>query len=110
MGGGLPSNALLDLTAVEGGKRHQFTRDRKTELAYVQELLKRLQDRHVDYDEDLSKKSADDVQAAVVVSVDTPSVLEVMILFHQVKKRAQTAQDRAKTAEDQTKVVNKVAL
>jgi hypothetical protein len=37
-------------------------------------------------------------------------VLEVMILFHQVKKRAQTAQDRAKTAEDQTKVVNKVAL
>jgi hypothetical protein len=46
MGGGLPSNVLLDLTSVEGGKRHQFTCDRETELAYVQELLKRLQDRH----------------------------------------------------------------
>ncbi len=52
-----------------------------TELILFQELLKRLQDRHVDCDESLTKKSAADVQEAVVVSTDTPSVMETMILF-----------------------------
>jgi hypothetical protein len=68
-----------------------------TELAYLQELLKRLQDRHVDCAEALTKKAATDAQAAAAVSADTPSVLEAMILFQQAKKQAQASQDRAKS-------------
>ncbi len=52
----------------------QLSRDRKTELACLQELLKRLQDRHVDYAEALTKKVASDVQATAAVSAGTPSV------------------------------------
>jgi hypothetical protein len=81
-----------------------------TELACLQELLKRLQDRHVDCAEALTKKAAADAQAAAAVSEDTPSVLEAMMLFQQVKKRAQAAQDRAKAAQDQVKAAKKVAL
>jgi hypothetical protein len=76
----------------------------------LQELLKRLQDRHVDCAEALTKKAAADAQEAAAVSADTPSVLETMILLQQVKKRAQASQDRAKPAQDQAKVANKVAL
>jgi hypothetical protein len=81
-----------------------------TELACFQELLKRLQDRHVDCAEALTKKAATDAQAPAAVSEGTPSVLEAMTLFQQVKKRAQAAQDRAKAALDQVKATKKVAL
>jgi hypothetical protein len=81
-----------------------------TELACLQELLKRLQDRHVDCAEALTKEAAADAQSAAAVSEDTPSVLEAMMLLQQVKKRAQAAQDRAKAAQDQVKAVKKVAL
>jgi hypothetical protein len=37
-------------------------------------------------------------------------VLEAMMLFQQVKKRAQAAQDRAKATEDQVIVSKKVVL
>ena len=77
----------------------QLSRDRKTELACLQELLKRLQDRHVDCAEALTKKAAADAQAAAAVSADTPSVLEAMMLFQQAKKHAQAAQDRAKAVK-----------
>jgi hypothetical protein len=56
--------------------------------ACFQELLKRLQEKHGKYGEVLTKKAAVDAQTSAAVSADTPSVLEVMILFHQVKKRA----------------------
>jgi hypothetical protein len=45
---------------------------------------------HVDCAEALTKKAAADAQAAADVSADTPSVLEAMMLFQQVKKRAQS--------------------
>jgi hypothetical protein len=80
----------------------QISSRHPTELACLQELLKRLQDRHVDCAEALTKKAAVDAQAAAAVSADTPSVLEAMMLFQQVKKRAQAAQDRAKAAKDAT--------
>jgi hypothetical protein len=99
------------MTAVDRNKSHQFKSPTgPTELACFQELLKRLQDRHVDCDEALTKKAAADAQAAAAVSADTPSVLETMMLFQQVKKRAQAAQDRAKVAQDQAKAAKKVAL
>ncbi len=41
-----------------------------TELAFLQELLKRLQDRHVEYSETLTKKVAADAQATAAVSQD----------------------------------------
>ena len=83
----------------------QLSRDRKSELACLQELLKRLQDRHVDCAEALTKKAAADAQAAAAVSEDTPSVLEAMMLFQQAKKHAQAAQDRAKAEQDQVVVM-----
>ncbi len=73
-------------------------------------MLKRLQDRHVDYAEALTKKASADAQVPAAVSADTPSVVETMMLFQQVKKRSQVAQDRAKVAQDQTKTTKKVAL
>ena len=88
----------------------QISSRHPTELAYLQELLKRLQDRHVDCAEALTKKTASDAQTAASVSADTPSVVEAMMLFQQVKKRAQAAQDRGKASEDQAKATKKVAL
>ena len=78
--------------------------------ACLQELLKRLQEKHGKCAEALTNKAAADAQAAAAVSADAPSVLEAMMLFQRVKKRAQAAQDRAKAAQDQAKVANKVAL
>jgi hypothetical protein len=99
---------------VSSGKRQeapvQLSRDRKTELARLQELLKRLQNRHVDCAEALTKKATADAQAAAALSPDTPNVMQTMMLFQQAKKRAQAAQDREKAAQDQAKAAKKVAL
>jgi hypothetical protein len=66
----------------------QISNRHPTELACLQKLLQRLQDRHVDCAETLAKKAAVDAQAAAAVSANTPTVLEAMMLFQQVKKRA----------------------
>jgi len=76
--------------------------------ACLQELLKRLQEKHGKCAEALTQKAAADAQAAA--AVHTPSVLEAMMLFQQAKKHAQAAQDRAKAAQDQVKTAKKVAL
>ena len=61
------------------GKRQetpvQLSHDRKTELACLQELLKRLQDRHVDCAEAVAKKAAADAASAATVNPDAPNVL-----------------------------------
>jgi hypothetical protein len=78
LGGGLPSHALLALAAVERGGQEapvQLSYDRKTELTCLQELLKRLQDRHVDCAEVVAKKATSDAVSAATVSPDTPNVL-----------------------------------
>ena len=54
-----------------------------TEPAFLQELLKRLQDRHVDCAEAVAKKAvakkaAADAASAATVSQDTPNVLQAM--------------------------------
>jgi hypothetical protein len=74
----------------------QISTRNPTELACLQELLKRLQDRHVDCAEALTKKAASDAQVAATVSPDTPSVMQAMMLFQQAKKRAQATQDPSK--------------
>ena len=81
-----------------------------TELACLQELLKRLQDRHVNCAEAVAKKAAADAASAATVDPDAPNVLQAMMLFQQAKNRAKATQDRAKAAQDEAKVANKVAL
>ena len=76
--------------------------------ACLQELLKRLQEKHGKCAEALTNKAAADAQAAA--AVQTPNVMQAMMLFQQAKKRAQAAQDRAKAAQDQAKAAKKVAL
>jgi hypothetical protein len=76
--------------------------------ACFQELLKRLQEKHGKYAEDLTNKAAADAQTGA--GVHAPNVLEVMILFQQDQHRAKAAQDHAKASEDQVKVANKVTL
>jgi hypothetical protein len=58
-----------------------------TELACLQELLRRLQDRHVDCAEAVAKKAAADADSASIVSPDTPNVLQAMMQLQQAKSR-----------------------
>jgi hypothetical protein len=57
----------------------------------LQELLKRLQDRHVDCAEAVAKKAAADAASAATVSQDTPNVLQAMMQLEQAKSRAEAA-------------------
>ncbi len=80
----------------------------------MQELLKRLQDRHVECAQAVAKKAAADGQAVAAVSKDTPSVIQVMMLFQKAKRlakhRAKAAEDRAKDSQEQAKSSNNHTL
>jgi hypothetical protein len=84
----------------------QLSRERTTLLACLQELRKRLQDRHgFRCAQAVAKKAAADAQAPA--AVHTPSVLEAMMLFQQAKKHAQavsqqTVEERAHEHENQS--------
>ena len=54
-----------------------------TELASLQELLKRLQDRHGECAQAVAKKDAADAASAATVSPDTPNVLQTMMQLEQ---------------------------
>jgi hypothetical protein len=77
------------------GKRQeaqvQLSRDRKTELAFLQELIKRLKDRHVDCVETVVKKATANAVSSDTLNPDTPHVLQTMMKLEQVKARAKTA-------------------
>jgi hypothetical protein len=60
-----------------------------TELACLQQLLKRLQDRHVDCAEAVAKKAAADAASAAIVDPDAPNVLQAMMQLQQAKSRAE---------------------
>jgi hypothetical protein len=62
-----------------------------TELACLQELLRRLQDRHVDCAAAVAKKASADAASAATVSPDTPNVLQAMMQLQQAKSRAEAA-------------------
>jgi hypothetical protein len=53
----------------------------------LQELLRRLQDRHVDCAEAVAKKAAADAASAATVDPDAPNVLQAMMQLQQVKSR-----------------------
>jgi hypothetical protein len=84
-----------------------------TELTCLQELLKRLQDRHVECAQAVAKKAAVDDVSAVTVSPDTPNVLQAMKKIRQVKARTEDTnklsqesekeRDTAKKAEEELK-------
>jgi hypothetical protein len=54
----------------------------------LQELLKRLQDRHVDCAEAVAKKAAAHASSAATVDPDAPNVLQAMMQLQQTKSRA----------------------
>jgi len=74
----------------------------------LQELLKRLQEKHGKCVEALTKKAAADAQAAA--AAHAPDVIQVMMLLQKARFRAKAEQDRAKAAQDQAKVANKVVV
>jgi hypothetical protein len=57
----------------------------------LQELLTRLQDRHVDCAEAVAKKAAVDATSAATVNADTPNVLQSMMKLEKANARAKTA-------------------
>ncbi len=61
----------------------------------LQELLKRLQEKHGKCAEALTKKAAADAQAAA--AVHTPNVMQTMMLLQQARFRAQAAQKPRKS-------------
>ena len=76
--------------------------------ACLQELLKRLQEKHGKCAEALTQKAAADAQAAA--AVHTPDVMQTIMLLQQARFRAQGAEDRAKASQDQAKTTKKVVL
>ena len=73
----------------------------------MQELLKRLQDRHVECAQALTKKAAADAQAAATVNPDTPNVLQAMMKLEQAKARAKTANKVALEAQKEKDAAEK---
>ena len=69
----------------------RLSRVHTTELACLQELLQRLQDRHVQCAEAVAKKGAADAASAAAVSPDAPNVLQAMMQLEQAKTRAKAA-------------------
>ena len=78
-----------------------------TELACLQELLKRLQDRHVQCAEAVAKKAAADAASPATVDPDTPNVLQAMMKLEQAKARAKTANKLALEAEKESDAAEK---
>jgi hypothetical protein len=68
-----------------------LSKERTTIRVYLQELRKRLEENHGKCAEALTKKATTDAQAAVVVSVHTPNVMQVMMLFQQAQHRAKAS-------------------
>ena len=60
----------------------------------MKEMLKRLQDRHVEYAQVVAKKADADADSVVTVSQDTPNVLETMMQLSQAKTRSTIKHDR----------------
>jgi hypothetical protein len=78
-----------------------------TEFACLQELLKRLQDRHGNCAEVLTKKDSADAASGATVNPDTPNVLQAMMQLEQAKTRAKTANRVALEAEKEKDAAEK---
>jgi hypothetical protein len=73
----------------------------------LQELIKRLQDRHVDCAEALAKKAAPDAASAATVNPDAPNVLQSMMKLEQANARAKTANKVALESEKEKDAAEK---
>ncbi len=73
----------------------------------MQELLKRLQDRHVDCAKALAKKAVADAASADTVNPDAPNVLKTMMKLDQANARAKTANKVALEVEKEKDAVEK---
>ena len=76
----------------------RLSRVHPTELACLQELLKRMQDRHVECAQAVAKKAAADAASAATVTPDAQNVLQAMMQIEQAKARAKSAN---KTRQEQ---------
>ena len=85
----------------------RLSRVHTTELACLQELLKRLQDRHVQCAEAVAKKGAADAASVAAVSPDAPNVLQAMMQLRQAKSRAEAANKLALEAEKERDAAEK---
>ncbi len=82
----------------------QLSRERTTLLACLQELRKRLQDRHgFRCAQAVAKKAAADADSAATVSPDPPNALQAMMQLRQAKSRAEAANKVALEASTLTK-------
>ncbi len=73
----------------------------------MQELLKRLQDRHVDCAEVVVKKAAADAGSTATVNPDTPNVLQGMMKLDQDKAHAKTTDKVALETEKEKDTAEK---
>ncbi len=73
----------------------------------MQELLKRLEDRHVDCAEAVAKKAAADAVSAATVNPDAPNVLQTMMKLEQANAHAKTANKVALETEKEKDAAEK---
>jgi hypothetical protein len=59
----------------------------------LQELQRRLQDRHGECAQAVPKKDSTDAVSTATVSPDTPNVMQVMMWLDQAKSRAEAANE-----------------
>jgi hypothetical protein len=78
-----------------------------TELAFLQDLLNRLQYRHVEYTGVVPKKEPPDAVSTGTVNPDTPNVLQAMMKLEQAKARAKTVNKVALEAEKEKDAAEK---
>jgi hypothetical protein len=78
-----------------------------TQISFLQELIKRLKDRHVEYVQAVAKKADADASAATV-SPDTPNVLQAMMQLRQAKSRAEAANKLVLETEKERDAAEKV--
>jgi hypothetical protein len=73
----------------------------------LQELLKRLQDRHVNCAEAVAKKATADAASAATVNPDAPNVLQTMMKLEWSNARAKTANKVALESEKEKDAAEK---
>jgi hypothetical protein len=73
----------------------------------LQELPKRLQDRHVDCSEAVVKKASVDAASSATVNPDTPNVLQTMMKLEKANARAKTANKVALETEKEKDATEK---
>ncbi len=96
------SDWSLTTSPVQVSSRHPILH------AFLQELLKRLQEKHGKCVEALTKKRPPLMPKQLLLPMN--QMMQAMMMIQQARFRAKAAQDRAKAAQDQAKAANKVVV